>query len=377
MKAALALEDGTVIFGKGFGAEGERYGEIVFCTSMTGYQEALTDPSYKGQILIFTYPLIGNYGIHDEDYESMKIQVEGLVVREVTKPYHHSMKYDLDYFLKIYNIPGIYDVDTRALVIKIREFGTMKAGILVKEEITKEDVERLLENTIKQPDIGEIDLVSMVTRKEPKIVGEGDKTIIVIDCGVKKSIIEELVRRRLRVIIVPAFYNKKDIMKFEPDAILVSNGPGDPKRAKYVIKTVRDIIKEEIPTFGICLGHQIIALALGGDTYKLKFGHRGSNHPVKDFYKDKVYITTQNHGYAVSYENLDNIGLNVFQINLNDGSIEAMYHETLPIISTQYHPEANPGPLDTRYIFDIFLETIKSGEVPIRCRKGKILERYL
>ena len=372
MKAALALEDGTIIMGKGFGAKGERYGEIVFCTSMTGYQEALTDPSYKGQILIFTYPLIGNYGIHDEDFESMKIQVEGLVIREITKPYHYSMKYDLDEFLKMYNVPGIYDVDTRALVIKIREFGTMKAGILVKDEISKSDLENLLEKTIKQPDIGEIDLVSMVTRKEPKSLGDGDYHIVVIDCGVKKSIVEELLKRNVKVTIVPAFYNKKEILKFEPDGILISNGPGDPKRVDYVIKTVRDLIKEEIPIFGICLGHQIIALALGGDTYKLKFGHRGSNHPVKDFLKDKVYITTQNHGYAVSYENLEEIGLKVFQINLNDGSIEAMFHENLPIISTQYHPEANPGPLDARYVFDIFLETMKKKEVVLKCRSVKI-----
>ncbi len=376
MKAALALEDGTVIIGRGFGSKGERYGEIVFCTSMTGYQEALTDPSYKGQILIFTYPLIGNYGIHDVDNESSKIQVEGLVIRELTHPYHYSMSCDLDNFLKKYEIPAICDIDTRALVIKIREFGTMKAGIMVKEEINKRDISNLLNNTIKQPDISEIDLVSKVTRKQPVTLGKGKIHLVLIDCGVKKSIVDELINRGIKITIVPAFYDKKKILNFEPDGILVSNGPGDPKKADYVIKTVRDLIKEELPIFGICLGHQIIALALGGETYKLKFGHRGSNHPVKDLNLDRVYITTQNHGYAVSYEKLDEIGLKVFQINLNDGSIEAMCHENLPIISTQYHPEANPGPFDTRYIFDIFLKYLKGEEVNIKCRSEKILERF-
>ncbi len=354
--ATLVLEDGTIVQGEGFGAEKEVFGEVVFNTSMTGYQEALTDPSYKGQILLLTYPLIGNYGVNDEDFESNRIQVEGFVVKEACpNPSHRISKKTIDEFLKEHDIPGISGVDTRALTIKIRKYGTMKGALATSSK--EIDAEDLLERARKQKDISELDLVSLVTCKQAKKYGNGER-VVLIDCGYKASILKNLLKRNLEVIVVPAFYDYEKILELEPRGIMVSNGPGDPKRASYVIETLKKLINEEIPIFGICLGNQLLALAFGADTYKLKFGHRGSNQPVKDLKTGKTYITSQNHGFAVSEESLPDF-LEVSHINLNDNTVEGIRHKELPIFSVQYHPEANPGPRDSEYLFDEFVKLIR------------------
>lgn len=359
MKAALVLEDGTIVEGAGFGAENEVYGEIVFNTSMTGYQEALTDPSYKGQILLLTYPLIGNYGVNIEDFESKRIQVEGFVVREAcTSPSHRIWNKTIDEFLKEHEIPGIAGVDTRALTIKIRRYGTMKAGL--KTSYDEIDKEEMLEKTKKQKDISEIDLVSIVTSKKIEKYGKGER-IVLIDCGYKRSILKNLIKRGFEVVVVPAFYDSRQILDLEPCGIVVSNGPGDPMQAWYVVENLKKIMDEQLPIFGICLGNQLLALACGAKTYKLKFGHRGSNQPVKDLRTDRVYITSQNHGFAVDEETLPEF-LEVSHINLNDKTIEGITHKELPIFSVQYHPEAHPGPRDSEYLFDEFTKLVRDKD---------------
>ncbi|MFQ6137134.1 MAG: glutamine-hydrolyzing carbamoyl-phosphate synthase small subunit [Candidatus Hydrothermarchaeales archaeon] len=358
MHACLVLEDGTVVKGAGFGAEKEVLGEVVFNTSMSGYQEALTDPSYKGQILILTYPLVGNYGVNPDDFESEKIKVEGFVVREYCHfPSHRKGEKTIDEFLKENYIPGISGVDTRALTIKIRKYGTMKGALKTsKKEIAPEG---LVVKAKEQPDISELDLVKLVTI--PRIKRYGKKSgpnIVMIDCGTKLSIIENLLKRDVNVAAVPAHTSHKDILDLEPDGIVVSNGPGDPMMADYAVKTLKNLL-EELPIFGICFGNQLLALAAGGKTYKLKFGHRGSNQPVKDLATGRVYITSQNHGFAVDAKSLEGTGFEVSHINPNDGSVEGMTHKELPIFSVQYHPEAHPGPWDSNYLFDEFLKLVR------------------
>lgn len=360
--AALILEDGTIAIGEGFGAEGEAKGELVFNTSMTGYQEALTDPSYKYQILMLTYPLIGNYGIHKDAFESSSIQVEGFVVREISKEACHSKMFQtLEEFLKSYEIPGICNVDTRYLTRKIRVHGVMNC--ILAYPFSKEELPELKARAKELKSISELDLVRKVTIKEPRIYKPKTKKIAariaLIDCGVKESIIRALLARQLEVIRVPATFTAKEILSYEPLGVVVSNGPGDPKKADYVIKTVKSLIDEQVPLFGICLGNQILALALGSDTYKLKFGHRGANQPVKDLIRGKVYITSQNHGFAVDPESLDGTGLEVSHINLNDNSVEGLVFKEGKAFSVQYHPEASPGPHDSYHLFDEFIKAIK------------------
>ncbi len=358
MHACLVLEDGTTLKGKGFGAEKEVLGEVVFNTSMTGYQEALTDPSYKGQILTLTYPLIGNYGINPDDYESEKIQVEGFAVREQCKyPSHRKGEKTIDQFLKENNKPGIEGIDTRALTIKIREHGTMKGALKTSNE--KIDTEELIQKAREQPDISEKDLVKQVTSKKIKRYENKSKTeIVLIDCGMKLSILRSLLARKTNVTVVPATTTSKEILNLEPDGIMITNGPGDPEMAGYVVDTLRDLL-EELPISGICFGNQLLGLAAGGKTYKLKFGHRGSNQPVKDLETGRVYITSQNHGFAVDEHSLEGTGFTVSHINPNDNSVEGLKHQELPIFTVQHHPEAHPGPWDSDYLFDQFLKTVR------------------
>ncbi|MEE8168005.1 MAG: glutamine-hydrolyzing carbamoyl-phosphate synthase small subunit [Candidatus Hydrothermarchaeales archaeon] len=356
LQATLVLEDGTIVEGEGFGAEREVFGEVVFNTSMCGYQEALTDPSYKGQILMLTYPLIGNYGINAEDFESDGIKAEGFVVREACEiPSHRSSEKTIHEFLLEQDIPGIAGIDTRALTINIRKYGTMKAAL--KTSTAEIDGKELLEKARKQKDISELDLVSKVTSKEIKrYAGEGKK-VALLDCGMKLSILRNLLQRGCDVTVFPAFATSKEILEAEPDGILVSNGPGDPVQAPYAIEVLKKLLEEK-PLFGICFGQQLLALAVGAKTYKLKFGHRGSNQPVKDLDTGRVYITSQNHGFAVDADSLEGTGFKVAKINLNDNTVEGMQHGELPIFSVQYHPEANPGPKDNEYLFDEFLGMI-------------------
>ncbi len=356
--AVLVLQDGTVVKGRGFGAKAQAEGEVVFNTSMGGYQEALTDPSYKYQILMMTYPLVGNYGVNDEDFESDKIQVEGLIVRELTeKPSHSKSKKTLDEFLKEYEIPAIQGIDTRFLTRKIRIHGVMN-GIL-KYPYEEKEIDGLKERAGDLTNISDLDLVDLVSVKKPKNYDvSGKKTVVLVDCGVKLSIIKFLLDRKINVIQVPAKTSADRILEYEPDGILISNGPGDPEKADYVIETVKKLISEEIPIFGICMGLQIMALASGAKTYKLKFGHRGSNHPVKDLETGRAHITSQNHGFAVDADSIPG-NIEISHISLNDQSVEGIRHKELPIRAVQYHPEAHPGPWYNYYLFDEFVEMMK------------------
>lgn len=365
MKAVLGLEDGTFVKGEGLGVEGIVQGELVFTTQYTGYEEALTDPSYKGQILMFTYPLIGNYGISGETFQSDGMQAEGLVVREACDhPSHHRSSRSIYEFLRDEGKSGIMGIDTRMLTIKTREYGTMKAAIIVGDDNGEEAV-RLAR---QQPDIGSMDLVGMVTCKVPYHV-KGDEdggSVVLMDFGAKRNIIKSLNRRGVNVTVVPASTRAEDILDYEPDALLLSNGPGDPQQAVNGISVVKELAGQ-LPIFGICLGHQIISLALGGETYKMKFGHRGANQPVKDRKRGIVYITSQNHGYAVNESSVDEKDVSITQFNANDGTVEGLEHKYLDIMSVQYHPEAHPGPLDTEKIFfDRVAEVTKKMKVMVK-----------
>jgi carbamoyl-phosphate synthase small subunit len=355
-EAKLALEDGTILKGEGFGFETTKTGEVVFATGMTGYVESLTDPSYKGQLLMNTYPLQGNYGISEKWFQSEGIKAEGFIVREENKhPSHAKSTNSLSNFLAEYEIPGISGVDTRALTIKIREHGTMKA-VLSTEDI--EDKE-LLEIAKTQPNIEEIDLVDQVCVNKPKILGEDFKSrVAILDCGIKNNSINALLKRETGVVVLPYKMDYKEILDYDPDGVLVSSGPGDPTRVKEAIDNVRKL-SERLPMFGICLGQQIIGLAFGAKIYKMKFGHRGINQPVKDLRTEKVSITSQNHGFTIDPSSVEETLLKMTQVNLNDGTPEGIEHKELPVSSVQYHPEAGPGPHDTDYTFDRFLKTIK------------------
>jgi carbamoyl-phosphate synthase small subunit len=354
-EAKLALEDGTIFKGESFGFETTKTGEVVFATGMTGYVESLTDPSYNGQILMSTYPLQGNYGISKDWFQSDGIKAEGFIVRNESKhPSHSRSEKTLSEFLSEYEIPGISGVDTRAITIKIREHGTMK-GALTTEEL---DDEELLDLAKYQPDIEEIDLVDQVCVNKPKILGEEfKKRVAVVDCGIKNNSIKALLKRETGVVVLPYKTDYKEVLDYDPEGILVSSGPGDPNRVKDAITNVRKL-SERLPVFGICLGQQIIGLAFGAKIYKMKFGHRGINQPVRDIRTGKVSITSQNHGFTIDPSSIGETPLKMTQINLNDGTPEGIEHKELPVSSVQYHPEAGPGPHDTDYTFDRFLKTI-------------------
>lgn len=348
MKARLILEDGTIFEGKAFGYLKDSVGEVVFNTSMTGYGEILTDPSYYGQIVTMTYPLIGNYGINLEDVESRAVFVKGFIVREKSDtPNNFRCEMDLDTYLKQNKIIGLEGIDTRALTKILRNNGTMK-GIITLENFQYEDITKKLE------EFDNTDAVKTVTRKEVEHIKANGKKVALMDFGVKENIIRSFRKRNCDITIFPATTSPEEILKTNPDLIFLSNGPGDPEDLQDVIENIKELVGKK-PIAGICLGHQLLALALGGQTSKLKFGHRGGNHPVKDLEQNKVFITSQNHGYYVSKmpENME-----VTHINLNDNTVEGMRHKNLPIYSVQYHPEACPGPKDNDYIFDKFLELI-------------------
>jgi carbamoyl-phosphate synthase small subunit len=365
-RAVLVLEDGSHFFGHGFGATKKVSGEIVFSTSMVGYPEALTDPSYKGQILTLTYPLVGNYGVplHDLElgipryFESESIKVTGLVIHELCKkPFHWASTSTLDMWLKNENVPGICGIDTRELTKKLRVKGVMLGILQVCKEGEEPDLPKLLKEakTVSDPNL--TDLVREVTVKEPlrHEVG-GNKVVVLIDCGVKYGILRNLLKREINVVRVPYNFSAEEILEYNPSGVILSNGPGDPKKCVKTIECVRGLIEEEVPAMGICLGNQILALALGGDTYKLKYGHRSQNQPALDLETNRCYITTQNHGYAVDLDSLNGTDLEAWFMNANDKTVEAVKHKSKPAFALQWHPEAAPGPYDTEFLFDEFLK---------------------
>jgi carbamoyl-phosphate synthase small subunit len=371
LKAVLLLEDGALFRGKSFGAEGEAVGEVVFNTSMTGYQEILTDPSYYGQIVTMTYPQIGNYGVNDEDVESSKVHVSGFVVREYFDAYSNfRAKASISSYLKKSNVTGISEIDTRMLTKRIRLSGAMK-GIISTEN---DDIKKLGNKLRSHPDMAGSDLVKYVTCKSSYIYkGDAEHNekgtsgagpayrIAVLDFGIKSNILRCLDCAGFKLNVMPAKTDVKKILGLNPDGVFLSNGPGDPAAVEYAIKTISEIIGST-PIFGICLGHQLMAIALGAKTYKLKFGHHGGNQPVKNLENGRVEITTQNHGFSVDTDSLKSIKKSSFKIthrNLNDGTIEGIEYPEIFAYSVQHHPEAGPGPYDSRYIFKNFKEYIE------------------
>ena len=389
MKAILALADGTVFEGEQFGATGETVGEVVFNTSMTGYQEVLTDPSYKGQIVTMTYPLIGNYGCNEADVESIGPQVEGFVVREYSA-YHSNWrsKWSLDTYLSEHGIIGIHGIDTRALTRRLRVHGVMN-GCLSTEDL---EPKSLIAKAKAWHGLVGWDLVQRVTcpnpyawhnSRQPSVVSHQQEDVvrvendvdghtpkaesgkpraenykvIALDFGIKYNILRQLTEHGCEVQVVPAKTTAEEILAAEPDGVFLSNGPGDPMPVGYAIETIRGLMDKK-PLFGICLGHQLLGLALGGKTFKLKFGHRGANQPVKHLETDKVEITSQNHGFCVDIDSLPN-SVDITHINLNDDTLEGIQHREYPIFSVQYHPEASPGPHDASYLFSRFTEMMR------------------
>ena len=356
-KAYLLLADGTVFEGRSMGAEGTVIGEVVFTTGLTGYQETLTDPSYYGQIVTQTFPLIGNYGVNDEDFESDKSYVSGYIVREwCDTPSNFRCSGNINDFLKKQNIIGIHSIDTRCLTRIIREAGVMN-GV-----ITTENVYEKKEEFLKQINEYKIkDAVNTVTGDHNRIYGsEGHKyRVVLFDFGYKRNIRNELVNRGCEVIVVPANTTAEQVKELAPDGIMLSNGPGDPSENTEVIENLKEVGKLSIPIFGICLGHQLLALANGAKTQKLKYGHRGANQPVIDKELDKTFVTSQNHGYAVVGDSMDPDTAVVSHINANDGTCEGMRYKKIKAFTVQFHPEAHGGPQDTAYLFDEFIEMIE------------------
>lgn len=353
MKRQLVLEDGSYFIGEGIGSEVERSGEVVFNTGMAGYQETISDPSYCDQIITFTYPLIGNYGINREDFESIEPSAVGVIVGEAADyPSHWQSEGTIDNLLKAKNIPGIQGVDTRKLTRIIRKFGTLK-GRICSLEVDRELV--ILE--LKETPLVTTQVQKVSTRDPYQLPGKGYR-VVVVDFGLKKGILRELIERNFDVIVVPYNTKAEEIIRLNPDGVLLTNGPGDPKDVPEALVMIQAIIGK-IPIMGICLGHQLIGLACGADTTKMKFGHRGANHPVKNLTSGKVDITSQNHGYTIEAESLNQTELEVTHIAVNDGTIEGIRHKSLPVFSVQYHPEASPGPQDANPLFEDFVNLIK------------------
>lgn len=360
----LVLEDGRYFRGRSFGADVDAEGEIVFTTTMTGYQEVATDPSFRGQIVCMTYPLIGNYGVNDDDNQSRRPWVSGMVVREYCdSPNYWRSEGTLAGYFKRHGIPAIEGVDTRALTRHIRERGAMRA--LLCADVGSRTIEELQARAKTAWSPADANVVADVTTTDMRVEGEnqGRPHVVLIDCGVKEHIIESLKRRGVRVTVVPYNVSFAEIVKLKPDGVLTSPGPGDPEQAESAVGTIQSLIEHEIPYFGVCLGHQLLALAVGAETSKLKFGHRGGNHPVHDLDTGHVYITSQNHGYQVDGSSIPtDRGWKISKVNLNDGSVEGLRHETLPVFSVQYHPEGSPGPQDNQYLFDEFVRMVSEAE---------------
>jgi carbamoyl-phosphate synthase small subunit len=373
VKAILALADGTVFEGESIGAAGRAVGEVVFSTGMTGYQEMLTDPSYRGQILTLTFPLIGNYGANAGDMQSYRPQVEGFVVRELCEaPSNWRSEETLHQFLAKHRVVGIAGVDTRALTRRLREHGVMM-GTISTQETAVEALDRLRQT----PGYGELDFVHEVTTASPyqwtpgaphgaaqaQMPLEPRLRVAVADYGVKRSILQFLYDLDCEVLVLPATATAGTILGLAPDALVLSPGPGDPARLDYAVDVLRAVMGK-LPILGICLEHQLLGIALGGRTYKLKFGHRGGNHPVKEVTNGgRTYITVQNHGYAIDDDSLAGTGAVVSHVNLNDGTVEGLIHPELGITSVQYHPEASAGPQDSRHLFDDFIGSVRTGKL--------------
>jgi carbamoyl-phosphate synthase small subunit len=369
-KAVLVLEDGTIFKGQGFGATRKTTGEVVFSTSMVGYPEALTDPSYKGQILTLTYPLVGNYGVPPYDlnfgiplyFESERIQVQALVIHELCEqPYHWASTRTLDKWLTDEGIPGIYGIDTRRLTKKLRIHGVMLGILQICEAGEEPNIDSLLLEAKNIPDPNLTDLVKQVTVKEPVHHNvEGKNTVVLIDTGVKHNIIRNFLKRGINVVRVPYDFSAKEILEYKPRGVVISNGPGDPKKCVETIACVKELV-EKVPVMGICLGNQILSLAMGGDTYKMKYGHRSQNQPALDLKTNRCYITTQNHGYAIDEKCLEKSPLECWFLNANDKTIEGVKHRSKPVFAVQWHPEASPGPYDTEFLFDAFSKMMEAA----------------
>ncbi|EOF59987.1 carbamoyl-phosphate synthase small chain [Enterococcus hirae EnGen0127] len=356
MERLLILEDGTVFKGKAFGANNNVFGEIVFTTSMTGYQETITDQSFNGQIITFTYPMVGNYGVNRDDYESIAPTCKGVVVKEharVASNWRSQMT--LDEFLKRKGIPGISGIDTRALTRKIRQVGTMKASIVDVGDSFEHAFDQLKATVLATNQVQQVS-----TSKPYPSPGTG-KNVAVIDFGLKHSILRELSKRKCNLTVLPYNTDAKTILSLAPDGVMLTNGPGDPKDVPEAIEMIREI-QGKIPIFGICLGHQLFALANGADTYKMKFGHRGLNHPVREIATGRIDFTSQNHGYAVDEKTVDPDQLLITHVEVNDGTVEGIRHRHYPAFSVQFHPDAAPGPHDALHLFDEFMEMMDAGE---------------
>lgn len=354
MKKQLILEDGTVFIGEGFGSNTNTIGEVVFNTGMTGYQEIISDPSYCGQIVTLTYPLVGNYGINRDDFESITPAIQGFIVKEAADfPSNWRNEKTLHEYFQIKNIPGIAGIDTRKLTRIIRQHGALKGAICSIEENVEAVVEKLKATTLPN------DQVKQVSTKTPYPSPGRGRRVVLVDFGMKHGILRELNKRNCDVIVVPYNTSAQEILNLSPDGVMLSNGPGDPKDVPEAIEMIQALLGR-VPIFGICLGHQLFALACGANTEKLKFGHRGSNHPVKDLLTGKVALTSQNHGYSVEESSIANTRLEVTHIALNDGTIEGLKHKDVPAFTVQYHPEASPGPEDANGLFEQFLQMIES-----------------
>jgi len=379
--ALLVLADGTAYRGWSFGATGTTIGEVVFNTGMTGYQEVLTDPSYCGQIVLFTYPELGNTGVNPEDEESNKPQVRGAIARNISsRPSNWRSTTSLPDYLKHHNIPGIYGIDTRALTRKIRALGAMNGGI--STEIL--DEAELLEQVLAAPSMTGLNLVGEVTTSNvyewsdpttsiwefnPSAQPEGEKlTVVALDFGVKRNILRRLASYGCRVIVVPANTPAEEILKYKPDGIFLSNGPGDPAAVSEGIETTKALLTSQKPVFGICMGHQILGRALGAETFKLKFGHRGLNQPAG--LEQRVEITSQNHSFAIDPDSLPNAEVEITHLNLNDRTVAGLRHKSLPLFSVQYHPEASPGPHDADYLFEQFVQAMAGARDEGRGARG-------
>ncbi len=360
-KAILVLEDGRTFNGASFGADGEAFGEMVFNTSMSGYQEILTDPSYAGQIVCMTYPLIGNYGVNEEDVESRRPWVEGFVVRESSRIVSNfRATSSLQDYLEQNNIVGIEHIDTRALVRHIRDKGAMRSAISTIDL----DAKSLLNKVIASPEMANRELASEVTVKKSYVYESTESVteryhIVAYDFGVKTNSLREFAKHGCRVTVVPSDTSAADTMALKPDGIFLSNGPGDPASMHSVVEEIKKLTTSQTPIFGICLGHQLLGEAFGGSTYKLKFGHRGGNQPIKDLATGRIEITAHNHGFAVDKDSLP-ADVEVTHINLNDQTVAGLRHKTLPVFSVQYHPESAPGPHDSEYLFERFIELMRN-----------------